>query len=62
MSAAIAVSTIARRSVSTLQDPILVAVQRGIGSITMERLVMVSQGINNYVYSPPPIDDVYSIL
>ena len=42
MSAVIAVSTIARKSASTLQDPTLVAVLQGIGSMIMERLVMVS--------------------
>ena len=42
MSAVIAVSTIARKSVSTLQDPTLVGALQGIGSMTMERLVMVN--------------------
>ena len=59
MSAMIAVSTVARKSVSTLQDPTLVAVQQGIDSMAMERLVMVSQGINHYCL--PPLM-MYSIL
>ena len=52
--------TIARKSVSTLQAHTLVAVQQGIGSMTMEELVLVSQGI---IYtSLSPIDGVFYAL